>query len=262
MSWETRPNGLRYYTRTHRVNGRVVRVYIGGGAKGNAACIIDFARRQLFEAQRRQQAHKRAVIARQIRRFETDLLLLDALTHAIARAELEAAGFHQHARGQWRKRRVPKAVAEPTPRPAVQPASTPSDGRGTGVRPRGQAPRSVCETVCPRRIARPIGQIAVRKRFAGGVRDERAKCRRRLALLGRFASVGRDSQARRLGRANPRRRATSQTQRLSGRPAVREPFRRSIAFTACRGPPARFALIHAARCFGGPVPKFRVVRTA
>jgi hypothetical protein len=238
MSWETRPNGLRYYTRTHRVNGRVVRVYIGGGAKGNAACIIDFARRQLFEAQRQQLAHKRARIANEMRRFETDLLLLDALTHAIARAELEAAGFHQHARGQWRKRRVSKAVTEPTPRPAVQPASTPSETGGTGVRPRGQAPRSVCGTVRPRRAGHAIGRIAVRKRFVGGVGNERAKSRRRLALLGRFASVGCDSQAWRLGRANPRRRATSQTQRLNGRPGVREPLRRPIALTACRGPPA------------------------
>jgi hypothetical protein len=245
MTWETRPNGLRYYTRTHRVNGRVVRVYIGGGAKGNAACIIDFARRQLFEAQRRQQAHKRARIANEMRRFETDLLLLDSLTHAIARAELEAAGFHQHARGQWRKRRVPNAVAEPSPAPAVQPASTPSEGRGTAGRPRGQAPRRdiqrVGGTVRPRRAMRLIGRIAVRERFAGGVRNERAKNRRRLALLGRCASVGRDSQTRRARRANLHRQTTSQRQQLNGRPLVREPFRRPIAFTACRGPPAKKA---------------------
>jgi hypothetical protein len=124
----------------------------------------------------------------------------------------------------------------------VQPASTPSEGRGTSVRPRGRAPRREVQrvggTVRPRRAARLIGRIAVRERFTGGVRNERAKSRRRLALLGRCASVGCDSQARRPRRANPRRRATSQTQRFNGRPAIREPLRRPIAFTACRGPPA------------------------
>ena len=104
MSWETRSNGRRYYTRSWRVNGKVVRMYIGGGGRGNAAAVIDCTRRQLAECQRQE----RAAIANEIREFETDLLLLDALADAIARAALEAAGFHQHARGQWRKRRVPR----------------------------------------------------------------------------------------------------------------------------------------------------------
>ena len=86
MSWETRPNGRRYYTRTRRINGRVVRIYIGGGAKGNAAAITDWARRQLADCDRRQ----RALIADELRRFETDLLLLDSLCHLLARDALEA----------------------------------------------------------------------------------------------------------------------------------------------------------------------------
>jgi hypothetical protein len=104
MSWETRPNGLRHYTRTWRVKGKVVRIYIGGGAPGNQAAITDFCRRKLIDCERQ----RRALRANEIRRFETDLLLLDALTHLIARDALEAAGFRQHARGQWRKRREPK----------------------------------------------------------------------------------------------------------------------------------------------------------
>src|SRR5271154_7173182 len=107
MSWEKRGKRGPYYTRSWHVNGKVVRMYIGGGAAGNAAAVIDCARRSLLAVYR----WERSRIVNEIREFETDLLLFDSLCTLLARDALLAAGYHQHARGQWRKRRAPKEIA-------------------------------------------------------------------------------------------------------------------------------------------------------
>jgi hypothetical protein len=100
MGWETRKGGGRYYTRSHRVNGRVVREYVGGGAVGELVAAQDererAERRREHEARQREQAEMQAVVD-----------ALDALavaTDAEMARVLEEAGYHRH-KGQWRKRR-------------------------------------------------------------------------------------------------------------------------------------------------------------
>jgi hypothetical protein len=104
MGWESRGSCHgRYYTRSKRANGRVVREYIG--AAGDplvelvaAADILRQAdRRAAAEARRAEEASWQAALA--------PLLELSRAADVMARAALLAAGYHQHSRSSWRKKR-------------------------------------------------------------------------------------------------------------------------------------------------------------
>jgi len=101
MAWEKRKRGGAYYTRSRKVNGRVVREYVGGGALGELAALID--------AQERQRREEEAAAWQEEReRLEELAGLVDEFCEAVetvARATLLAAGFRQHNRGEWRRRR-------------------------------------------------------------------------------------------------------------------------------------------------------------
>jgi hypothetical protein len=100
MGWELR-GGRRYYTRSRKVGGRVLREYIGRGPEAELAAALDAARRA--EQTRRRQAAR----AEQARLAGADSLLLSfvELAELLARASLVTAGYRQHARGHWRRRR-------------------------------------------------------------------------------------------------------------------------------------------------------------
>jgi hypothetical protein len=98
MGWERG----RYYTRSRKVNGRVVREYVGRGELGALVAEMDALER------RRREIGRAAFQAER-----TDLQALDGtlddlndVADLLARAALAAAGFHQHKRGEWRKQRV------------------------------------------------------------------------------------------------------------------------------------------------------------
>ena len=99
--WEKRERGGLYYTRSRKVNGRVVREYVGGGALGELAAQMDAEERQRREAE--------VAAWREEREHLEELAgLVDEFCEAvetIARAALLAAGFRQHNRGEWRRRR-------------------------------------------------------------------------------------------------------------------------------------------------------------
>jgi hypothetical protein len=104
MDWER-----GYYYRVHKVNGRVVREYVGRGPAGELAAQLDALER-----------HRRQQEARALRREKRDLDALDADLKAVtetadllACAALLAAGFHRHKRGEWRRRRDRNTHAGP-----------------------------------------------------------------------------------------------------------------------------------------------------
>jgi hypothetical protein len=90
-----------YYYRTRRKGRRVVREYVGTGEAARLASQLD----ALLREQRRQRLQV-------LRNEKAELAALDAemremmkATDLVARAALRAAGFHQHKRGEWRRRR-------------------------------------------------------------------------------------------------------------------------------------------------------------
>jgi hypothetical protein len=102
MAWEAR-GSRRYYTRSKRVNGRVVREYIG--AAGSPAAELAAAADGLRRLEREIAARESRAERERLREAEAPLLQLCQMTDALTRAALFTAGFRQHDRGAWRKRR-------------------------------------------------------------------------------------------------------------------------------------------------------------
>ena len=101
MAWERRERGGLYYTRSRKVDGQVVREYVGGGVLGELAARMDAEARQRRE-------EEAAVWKEECERMEALSAPAEELWEAIevlARAALLSAGYHRHNRGEWRKRR-------------------------------------------------------------------------------------------------------------------------------------------------------------
>ena len=100
MGWETRQRG-RYYTRSKKVHGRVIREYVGTGLVGELAAAADARARAERQAQ---QAAWRA----ECERIELAIAPLEEfydVVETLARASLLLAGYHRHHRGEWRRKR-------------------------------------------------------------------------------------------------------------------------------------------------------------
>jgi hypothetical protein len=91
----------RYYTRSKKVNGRVVREYVGVGEVAEQAAQIDASNRADREAER----EARRVEKAELEALDAPLNELNDLADQLVRAALMAAGYQQHKRGEWRKRR-------------------------------------------------------------------------------------------------------------------------------------------------------------
>lgn len=101
MPWEKRARGGRYYTRSRRHRGKIIRQYFGHGDKGRKAALEDANKRahraNRTKARRQQQVEYENTL-NQVRAFEA---VSDEITHAI----LQAAGYHAHKGSEWRKKR-------------------------------------------------------------------------------------------------------------------------------------------------------------
>jgi hypothetical protein len=102
----------RYYTRSKKVSGRVVREYIGTGRLAELAAQMDAIERADREAERAARRAEKDELAA----LDADLKALAETTDLVARAALVAAGYHRHKRGEWRKKREHADPAD-SPRP-------------------------------------------------------------------------------------------------------------------------------------------------
>lgn len=98
MAWETRTRGGQYYTRSRKLNGRVVREYVGRGPLADQAAQADARERT-----------ERATAAASWRRerevaelASAQLRTLAALVVALTAEGLEAVGYHK-TKGEWRR---------------------------------------------------------------------------------------------------------------------------------------------------------------
>ena len=97
MGWERG----RYYTRSRKVDGRVIREYVGGGAAGALA-----AQQDAIDRERREREHESWRIEKEeIEAFDDAIDQVCQQADLIARAAMIAAGYHHH-RGEWRRRRA------------------------------------------------------------------------------------------------------------------------------------------------------------
>jgi len=141
LGWETRCGHGHYYTRSRKVKGRVVREYVGAGPIAEQASAADGRSRAERDAdvELRRAARDSWIAA--------DALLqqLSASLDVLTRAALLGAGFRQHNRGQWRRKRNgsgPGISAESAGSGPVRSANERGDGEGgTGDRTVGLADR-------------------------------------------------------------------------------------------------------------------------
>jgi hypothetical protein len=102
MGWESRRGQGRYYTRSRKVDGRVVREYIGTGLVGELAALVDAEDR----AQRRAERERLEMAMSTLAAPDAALAELSRVSDALATMHLLAAGYRRHHRGEWRKRRA------------------------------------------------------------------------------------------------------------------------------------------------------------
>ena len=101
MGWERRVRGGRYDTCSRKVNGRVVREYVGGGLAGELAAGTDAQVR----GERATDVHAWREERARIATADAALMDLCELTEVLVHGALLVAGYHQHHRGDWRRSR-------------------------------------------------------------------------------------------------------------------------------------------------------------
>ena len=105
MAWLVR-NDRRYFYRSVRVGGRVTRQYLGSGPEAEEAAAAIERRRADRAAQAELLRQEEETHAAAIAPLEE---LCDA-TDGLVRAALTNQGYHQHDRGEWRRRRYAKTI--------------------------------------------------------------------------------------------------------------------------------------------------------
>lgn len=109
MAWETRKGSSgRYYTRSRRQHGRVVREYVGSGAVAEMLAQLDAHLREEQAQDAAIAAEEQAARDAYYARLFGPVDVLDAASRVLLRQTLTALGYHQHDRGEWRRLRGSK----------------------------------------------------------------------------------------------------------------------------------------------------------
>ena len=101
MAWESRRGIGRYYTRSRRKNGRVIREYCGIGDKGEAAAAVDQQQRLARQQAKNYLVHLIAHGTRSHRALDE----VERIGNRYLEAILAGAGYHLHRNTEWRERR-------------------------------------------------------------------------------------------------------------------------------------------------------------
>ena len=134
MSWEQRGGGGRYYTRSRREDGRILREYVGSGPLAELMALADENDRRRREEEARAWREERE----DLERLDGGAGELCELAELLNRAALLYAGYRQHNRGECRIRGVRAwTLSGGLPPPVFQIERLPREGHGIyGVRMR------------------------------------------------------------------------------------------------------------------------------
>ena len=142
MGWEKG----RYYTRTRRVDGKVVREYFGCGPEAERAAREDIEARDRRRLQHLEMQIERETCAALDAPFEA----IDTFVALVVEVALTTAGYKRHNRGEWRKPRPRFGRFKPPiplPRPGPQQPSPAPSPRPTPVaEPRPHLPTGTAVT--------------------------------------------------------------------------------------------------------------------
>jgi hypothetical protein len=101
MPWESRNRRGRYYHRKYRRNGKTFKEYFGTGPLAEQAAAEDVQRIANNRAQRK----ARKVDEESWQEAQDPLDQLSQLTSILLQGTLIAAGYYQHDRGEWRRKK-------------------------------------------------------------------------------------------------------------------------------------------------------------
>src|SRR5215208_1402826 len=100
MGWENRERGGHYYTRSRKVDGRVVREYVGGGVIGELAARFDEAEREKRKIEATMERLERV----RVESLVAPVVELCDIAQILCHATLVDSGYRRY-QGKWRRRR-------------------------------------------------------------------------------------------------------------------------------------------------------------
>jgi len=106
MAWEDRESKFRYFYRSVRRDGHVVKQYFGRDFGGELAAQFDAEKRELKQVEAAALKAERA----RLESLDRPLKELERATHLMLMEALWASGYHRKNYSRWRKRRARTAA--------------------------------------------------------------------------------------------------------------------------------------------------------